>query len=328
MNLEVLEDRCAAYNLVGGWSSQEITYSFVGNVSSSLQILTENALGAWAKFAPLHFKEQLDLGFVGNYTQGYDGSGLPQIRFHFHQELPPNILGYAYFPGSDSYGLSGDVFISDAAFTNFPAQVILHEVGHALGLGHSDVKGSVMLPMVNGTVLLGDDDIAGIQAIYGTGSGDVVPLNPEKVVERKGTPPGEDPFPGYLGKRANGEVNLNNDGFTDYIFMAASQGHVKIYDGLTGRNVYSHFAFPGFNGDVNLLVNLKTATVVAQNAQGHAITYGNGFNETSSIVLFPGYNGDVSLNNDGDKVEVTAKVGNYMHTKVLIQGVEVDSFIH
>ena len=47
--------------------------------------------------------------------------------------------------------------------------VACHEVGHALGLGHTNVGGSTMTPFSNGTAdrSIAGDDIAGVQAIYG-----------------------------------------------------------------------------------------------------------------------------------------------------------------
>ncbi len=46
--------------------------------------------------------------------------------------------------------------------------VLLHEFGHALGLGHSNVTGSIMEATYAGARrTLTADDIAGIQAIYG-----------------------------------------------------------------------------------------------------------------------------------------------------------------
>ena len=97
------------------------------------------------------------------------------------QVLPYNFLSaggtlaHAFFP---IYG--GDVhFDDDENWTdNFNVGTNLlmtasHELGHSLGLAHSDVRGSVMSPFYtpykNG-LRLHKDDIKAIQALYGAGN--------------------------------------------------------------------------------------------------------------------------------------------------------------
>ena len=69
-------------------------------------------------------------------------------------------------------------------------QTLMHEIGHNLGLDHSNVRGSVMWPRIirrppDFVLKLQPDDVRRIQALYGagTGSGAVQTLPP-------GQPPG------------------------------------------------------------------------------------------------------------------------------------------
>jgi hypothetical protein len=95
----------------------------------------------------------------------------------------PNVLAHAYQPGCEaSFGTGFDWNLGgDTHFDNSNSwsdgggggtidfhTVALHEFGHALGLGHSTVAGSVMEAIYAGSRrTLHGDDIAGIQAIYG-----------------------------------------------------------------------------------------------------------------------------------------------------------------
>ena len=47
--------------------------------------------------------------------------------------------------------------------------VAIHEIGHNLGLDHSNVKRSIMYPFIQNDVqTLHDDDVKGIQNLYGS----------------------------------------------------------------------------------------------------------------------------------------------------------------
>ncbi|KAG8446572.1 hypothetical protein GDO86_014140 [Hymenochirus boettgeri] len=70
-------------------------------------------------------------------------------------------------------------FCPDQGYSLF--LVAAHEFGHALGLEHSDVKEALMYPMYRyiEEFQLHDDDISGIQYLYGSGSGpDPIPPKP------------------------------------------------------------------------------------------------------------------------------------------------------
>ena len=141
----------------------------------------EGAFSLWAKHAPLHFVEVQDGGpqnnpLVGNIRLGYfpiDGLG--------------NIKGRAWYPTGTPWG--GDVQLDIGDRWNLEGSFVypdilgamIHELGHSLGLLHSSESSANMwhiFPRFSGpgTEHLHEDDIAGIQAIYGVGVGSVTPL--------------------------------------------------------------------------------------------------------------------------------------------------------
>ena len=81
------------------------------------------------------------------------------------------------FPISLRSGLSGDAhFDDDERFTTGTSDginldwVAVHEFGHSMGLEHSNVRESIMYPWYKGyfpNIELTEDDILGIQALYG-----------------------------------------------------------------------------------------------------------------------------------------------------------------
>lgn len=96
-------------------------------------------------------------------------------------QIGSNVLAHAFNPcnflcgnggqvGGDLHIDNGNTWVDDPNATNDLDlfTVLLHEFGHSLGLGHSDVVGSVMEATYAGARRsLHADDIAGIQALYG-----------------------------------------------------------------------------------------------------------------------------------------------------------------
>lgn len=153
---------------------------------AELRAATEEALGLWASVAPLHFVELSDSGPAPS-DESYAADGYPTIRIGHHRT---GDWAHGYFPGSD--GLAGDVHLATGAPWLIGArtpwdylEVITHEIGHAIGLGHELVNLSVMNPsfpnrFLNGlgSAFLFPADVRDIQAIYGAGLGSVQPLAP------------------------------------------------------------------------------------------------------------------------------------------------------
>jgi hypothetical protein len=102
--------------------------------------------------------------FTGYYQQRPDGS----YRI-FDADIVTNTR-YDWTSTSEPGGCSGEFYIEG---------VQVHEVGHVLGLGHTNVTGATMYPSVascnNSPATTEADDEAGIQALYcggGPGPGD------------------------------------------------------------------------------------------------------------------------------------------------------------
>ncbi|XP_033108487.1 72 kDa type IV collagenase-like [Anneissia japonica] len=87
-------------------------------------------------------------------------------------------LAHAFYPRSGHGDMNGDIHFDDSEkFSLRPGKagynffyVASHEIGHSLGLGHSQIEGALMhdaYPSNPYNVKLTDDDVDGIQALYG-----------------------------------------------------------------------------------------------------------------------------------------------------------------
>lgn len=174
------QPRCGVSDLMNAFKASQykwqnkttLTWKFIsgGHKESSL---TNVAFETWSNHTNLRFiEEQLkqNTDIVISYEKythnkrrccnhgqcdDFDGPGHTLA----HADYPYNKIVEIHIDGSEKwdYSLNGNFCL-----------VLIHEIGHVLGLEHSGVVDSIMWPYYNPhTVKLSSDDIAGIQYLYG-----------------------------------------------------------------------------------------------------------------------------------------------------------------
>lgn len=146
----------------------------------------------------------------------------------------------------------------DSGVVNDMWSVALHEFGHWLYLGHTDVAGSVMLPSITqGTTkrTLGPDDIAGIKALYGSG-GCTKPGAPSLVAPGAGATVSSTQYTFDWNAASNSPTNYllqinSNSTFTGTSYHNNNTGSSTsshLVTGLPNNGATLHWRVRGING--------------------------------------------------------------------------------
>jgi hypothetical protein len=157
---------------------QQVTAQLPAGVPQS-EIL--RAMAEWAKVIQITWQPGTDS--LGNRTvnifwaTGDHGDGFPF-------DGPGGVVAHTFYPAPPNpEPLAGDLHLDDAESWHVGTQVdvfsvALHELGHALGLGHSDNPNDVMYPYLKLVSTLADGDKTAILSMYAAQTGVVPPPGP------------------------------------------------------------------------------------------------------------------------------------------------------
>jgi hypothetical protein len=130
-----------------------------------------SALNEWASYTNVNFvagtNPDGDTTVAIKFASGDHGDGYPfqpggSVLAHTFYPIPLNaepIAGDMHLNADENWQIGSDIDLFSVA---------LHQAGHALGLAHTDNPDSVMYPYYHMVTGLSPDDIAGVQALYGT----------------------------------------------------------------------------------------------------------------------------------------------------------------
>lgn len=160
------------------WDHSNLTYYFE-NETDDIDGTTEKnaivqAMQVWSSVTVFTFTEvttAANADIVIKWAVGDHGDGTPF-------DGVTGVLAHAYYPPPNSGSLAGDLHFDDSESWSVNVQsgssqpidlvtVAIHELGHSLGLKHSNVLGAIMYPTYYGSLrTLSSDDIQGIQTLY------------------------------------------------------------------------------------------------------------------------------------------------------------------
>ena len=164
-----------AYRALSYWPNSEVTYQFLtgtAQVEGDREfVLVRQAFALWQASAGIQFSEAVPGQKADILIGWYAGAHGDPDPF----DGPGGVLAHASFPNpyravQVRLHFDDQEFWVDSTSRDVDLlTVAAHEIGHALGLGHSRDPAALMYPQYLGPHRrLGQGDVAGVQALYGS----------------------------------------------------------------------------------------------------------------------------------------------------------------
>ena len=255
--------------IIGGWpvgpaGTVNLNYAFVNTMPNlpTDQVASEiaRAFAEWSKYVNVTYTPSSDTTADRTvailFGSGDHGDAYPftsAILAHTFYPFPVNpepIAGNMHFNADQNWNIGSDVDVFSVA---------LHEAGHTLGLGHSDVPGTVMYPYYQKNTALSAADIAAAQQLYPARGG--VSSTPS---------PAPSPAPSPLVITAvPPSASTTNSSLLVQGTVSGGSGAIQV--SWTTNQGLSGVATGGTNwtaGPIPLNIGANTITITAQDATG------------------------------------------------------------